>query len=138
MPKSPVGTSGLKGPGGQSPIARFIQQELGVCYLYIFPDHPWLTWISISQLAMVKNQRLAEKLVQGNIYDCVCRFEPAVWLVSSLNINQRWRWQHSSGPPIYDISRISVHGILYVNLFSFFRLSCKRAKKLPVSVYFYR
>ncbi|RWR81972.1 pantothenate kinase 2 isoform X1 [Cinnamomum micranthum f. kanehirae] len=30
------------------------------------------------KLAMVKNQRLAEKLVQGNIYDCVCRFEPAV------------------------------------------------------------
>ncbi|XP_078429206.1 pantothenate kinase 2 isoform X2 [Wolffia australiana] len=29
------------------------------------------------KLAMVKNQRLAEKLVQGNIYDCVCRFEPA-------------------------------------------------------------
>jgi len=31
----------------------------------------------ICQLAMVKNQRLAEKLVKGNIYDCVCRFEPA-------------------------------------------------------------
>eukprot|EP00268_Persea_americana_P033399 TRINITY_DN33076_c0_g2_i1.p1 TRINITY_DN33076_c0_g2~~TRINITY_DN33076_c0_g2_i1.p1 ORF type:complete len:161 (-),score=39.19 TRINITY_DN33076_c0_g2_i1:385-867(-) len=30
------------------------------------------------KLAMVKNQRLAEKLVQGNIFDCVCRFEPAV------------------------------------------------------------
>lgn len=29
------------------------------------------------KLAMVKNQRLAEKLVHGNIYDCVCRFEPA-------------------------------------------------------------
>ncbi|KAL6011501.1 hypothetical protein ACLOJK_001949 [Asimina triloba] len=29
------------------------------------------------QLAMVKNQRLAEKLVKGNIYDCVCRYEPA-------------------------------------------------------------
>ncbi|KAG9133636.1 hypothetical protein Leryth_024106 [Lithospermum erythrorhizon] len=29
------------------------------------------------KLAMVKNQRLAEKLIQGNIYDCVCRFEPA-------------------------------------------------------------
>ncbi|ONK66303.1 uncharacterized protein A4U43_C06F6300 [Asparagus officinalis] len=29
------------------------------------------------KLAMVKNQRLAEKLVNGNIYDCVCRFEPA-------------------------------------------------------------
>ncbi|KAK9669453.1 hypothetical protein RND81_13G131200 [Saponaria officinalis] len=28
------------------------------------------------KLAMVKNQRLAEKLLQGNIYDCVCRFEP--------------------------------------------------------------
>ena len=27
------------------------------------------------QLAMVKNQRLAEKLVGGNIYDCICRFE---------------------------------------------------------------
>ncbi|KAF5204626.1 Pantothenate kinase, partial [Thalictrum thalictroides] len=29
------------------------------------------------KLAMVKNQRLAEKLVKGNIYDCVCRYEPA-------------------------------------------------------------
>lgn len=29
------------------------------------------------KLAMVKNQRLAEKLVKGKIYDCVCRFEPA-------------------------------------------------------------
>jgi type II pantothenate kinase len=29
------------------------------------------------QLAMVKNQRLAEKLIEGNIYDCVCRYEPA-------------------------------------------------------------
>ncbi|KAH7550466.1 hypothetical protein JRO89_XS13G0196800 [Xanthoceras sorbifolium] len=29
------------------------------------------------QLAMVKNQRLAEKLIKGNIYDCVCRYEPA-------------------------------------------------------------
>ncbi|XP_020573078.1 pantothenate kinase 2-like [Phalaenopsis equestris] len=28
------------------------------------------------KLAMVKNQRLAEKLFRGNIYDCVCRFEP--------------------------------------------------------------
>ncbi|KAK3035312.1 hypothetical protein RJ639_034020 [Escallonia herrerae] len=29
------------------------------------------------KLAMVKNQRLAEKLIIGNIYDCVCRYEPA-------------------------------------------------------------
>ncbi|KAL8042001.1 hypothetical protein ABFX02_09G021800 [Erythranthe guttata] len=29
------------------------------------------------KLAMVKNQRLAAKLINGNIYDCVCRFEPA-------------------------------------------------------------
>ncbi|OAY81960.1 Pantothenate kinase 2, partial [Ananas comosus] len=29
------------------------------------------------KLAMVKNQRLAEKLFNGNIYDCICRFEPA-------------------------------------------------------------
>ncbi|XP_034908962.1 pantothenate kinase 2 [Populus alba] len=29
------------------------------------------------KLAMVKNQRLAEKLIKGNIYDCVCRYEPA-------------------------------------------------------------
>lgn len=28
------------------------------------------------KLAMVKNQRLAEKLFGGNIYDCICRFEP--------------------------------------------------------------
>ncbi|XP_051136621.1 pantothenate kinase 2 [Andrographis paniculata] len=29
------------------------------------------------KLAMVKNQRLAVKLISGNIYDCVCRFESA-------------------------------------------------------------
>ncbi|OVA16989.1 protein of unknown function DUF89 [Macleaya cordata] len=29
------------------------------------------------KLAMVKNQRLAEKLIKGNIYDCVCRYEAA-------------------------------------------------------------
>ncbi|KAK7317179.1 hypothetical protein RJT34_01186 [Clitoria ternatea] len=29
------------------------------------------------KLAMVKNQRLAEKLVNGNIYDCICKYEPA-------------------------------------------------------------
>jgi hypothetical protein len=28
------------------------------------------------QLAMEKNQRLAEKLFNGNIYDCICKFEP--------------------------------------------------------------
>jgi hypothetical protein len=28
------------------------------------------------QLAMVKNQRLAEKFFNGNIYDCICKFEP--------------------------------------------------------------
>ncbi|KAH0901038.1 hypothetical protein HID58_040541 [Brassica napus] len=28
------------------------------------------------KLAMVKNQRLADKLIKGNIYDCVCRYEP--------------------------------------------------------------
>uniref|UniRef100_A0A0E0EU69 Pantothenate kinase 2 n=1 Tax=Oryza meridionalis TaxID=40149 RepID=A0A0E0EU69_9ORYZ len=30
------------------------------------------------KLAMVKNQRLAEKLFNGNIYDCICKFEPGV------------------------------------------------------------
>ncbi|KAI3439560.1 Pantothenate kinase 2 [Psidium guajava] len=29
------------------------------------------------KLAMVKNQRLAEKLVKGKIYDCICKYEPA-------------------------------------------------------------
>ncbi|KAF3775698.1 Pantothenate kinase 2 [Nymphaea thermarum] len=29
------------------------------------------------KLAMLKNQRLAERLVKGNIYDCICRYEPA-------------------------------------------------------------
>ncbi|XP_061349624.1 pantothenate kinase 2-like [Gastrolobium bilobum] len=29
------------------------------------------------KLAMVKNQRLAEKLLGGNIYDCICKYEPA-------------------------------------------------------------
>ncbi|KAE8663936.1 Pantothenate kinase 2 [Hibiscus syriacus] len=33
-------------------------------------------WLS-DLLAMVKNQRLAEKLIKGKIYDCVCRYEPA-------------------------------------------------------------
>ncbi|KAB2633355.1 pantothenate kinase 2-like [Pyrus ussuriensis x Pyrus communis] len=28
------------------------------------------------KLAMVKNQRLAQKLIKGDIYDCVCRYEP--------------------------------------------------------------
>ncbi|KOM40410.1 pantothenate kinase 2-like [Vigna umbellata] len=28
------------------------------------------------KLAMVKNQRLAEKLVKGDIYDCICKYEP--------------------------------------------------------------
>lgn len=28
------------------------------------------------KLAMIKNQRLAERLVKGAIYDCVCRYEP--------------------------------------------------------------
>ncbi|CAL5387782.1 unnamed protein product [Camellia sinensis] len=31
----------------------------------------------VPKLAMVKNQRLAEKLIKGNIYECVCRYEPA-------------------------------------------------------------
>ncbi|KAI7754072.1 hypothetical protein M8C21_009587 [Ambrosia artemisiifolia] len=35
------------------------------------------------KLAMVKNQRLAEKLINGNIYDCVCRYEPASQLVEN-------------------------------------------------------
>ncbi|KAI4336147.1 hypothetical protein L6164_014712 [Bauhinia variegata] len=30
------------------------------------------------KLAMVKNQRLAEKLMKGNIYDCICKYEPAI------------------------------------------------------------
>eukprot|EP00252_Welwitschia_mirabilis_P002910 TRINITY_DN12918_c0_g1_i1.p1 TRINITY_DN12918_c0_g1~~TRINITY_DN12918_c0_g1_i1.p1 ORF type:complete len:874 (+),score=191.99 TRINITY_DN12918_c0_g1_i1:173-2794(+) len=30
------------------------------------------------KLAMVKNQRLAEKIIRGNIYDCICRYEPAM------------------------------------------------------------
>ncbi|GAB2223735.1 hypothetical protein Droror1_Dr00004475 [Drosera rotundifolia] len=34
------------------------------------------------KLAMVKNQRLAEKLIQGNIYDCVCRYEPSSYLIT--------------------------------------------------------
>ncbi|XP_020231168.1 pantothenate kinase 2 [Cajanus cajan] len=29
------------------------------------------------KLAMVKNQRLAEKLIKGKIYDCICKYEPA-------------------------------------------------------------
>ncbi|KAH6558249.1 hypothetical protein KP509_1Z072000 [Ceratopteris richardii] len=29
------------------------------------------------KLAMIKNQRLAEQLVNGVIYDCVCRYERA-------------------------------------------------------------
>ncbi|XP_024385144.1 pantothenate kinase 2 isoform X2 [Physcomitrium patens] len=30
----------------------------------------------VLKLAMVKNQRLAEQIINGSIYDCVCRFEP--------------------------------------------------------------
>ena len=29
----------------------------------------------VLKLAMVKNQRLAEQIINGSIYDCVCRFE---------------------------------------------------------------
>ncbi|CAK8566770.1 unnamed protein product [Lathyrus sativus] len=29
------------------------------------------------KLAMVKNQRLAEKLIKGNIYDCICKYQPS-------------------------------------------------------------
>ena len=29
------------------------------------------------KLAMIKNQHLAEKLFGGNVYDCVCLYEPA-------------------------------------------------------------
>ena len=39
----------------------------------------------ILQLAMVKNQRLAEKLIKGNIYDCVCRYEPVSWNILKFN-----------------------------------------------------
>ena len=28
------------------------------------------------KLAMIKNQHLAESLFQGNVYDCVCLYEP--------------------------------------------------------------
>jgi len=30
------------------------------------------------KLAMIKNQRVATQLFQGQIYDCVCKFDPAV------------------------------------------------------------
>jgi len=30
------------------------------------------------KLAMVKNQRVAETLFKGNLYDCMCKFQPAV------------------------------------------------------------
>ena len=29
------------------------------------------------KVAMIKNQHLAESLFGGNVYDCVCLFEPA-------------------------------------------------------------
>ena len=28
------------------------------------------------KLAMIKNQHLAESLFKGNVYDCVCLYEP--------------------------------------------------------------
>jgi type II pantothenate kinase len=28
------------------------------------------------KVAMIKNQKVAETLFQGNIYDCMCKFEP--------------------------------------------------------------
>lgn len=36
----------------------------------------------VLKLAMVKNQRLAEQIINGSIYDCVCRFEPKEGLES--------------------------------------------------------
>ncbi|XP_074558294.1 pantothenate kinase 2 [Curcuma longa] len=39
------------------------------------------------KLAMVKNQRLAEKVFNGNIYDCICRFEPRNEPVASIEAN---------------------------------------------------
>ncbi|KAH9564934.1 hypothetical protein CY35_04G050200 [Sphagnum magellanicum] len=38
----------------------------------------------VLKLAMVKNQRLAEQLLNGSIYDCVCRYEPANYGSSAL------------------------------------------------------
>lgn len=32
----------------------------------------------VLKLAMIKNQFMAEKLFQGNVYDCMCKYEPAV------------------------------------------------------------
>ncbi|KAJ7558584.1 hypothetical protein O6H91_04G047400 [Diphasiastrum complanatum] len=37
------------------------------------------------KLAMIKNQRLAEKLIGGSIYDCVCRYEPGTQPKSSVS-----------------------------------------------------
>ena len=34
------------------------------------------------KLAMIKNQHLAESLFEGNVYDCVCLYEPAAALVT--------------------------------------------------------
>lgn len=46
-------------------------------YLFFWTTPVISSYCLVLQLAMVKNQRLAEKLIKGNIYDCVCRYEPA-------------------------------------------------------------
>ena len=36
------------------------------------------------KLAMIKNQHLADSLFKGNVYDCVCLYEPAAALVTRI------------------------------------------------------
>lgn len=48
-----------------------------IIYLFFWTTPVISSYCLVLQLAMVKNQRLAEKLIKGNIYDCVCRYEPA-------------------------------------------------------------
>jgi len=57
----------------------FCWREWSVWYIFILPSTCIYLFLIFWQLAMVKNQRLAEKLVKGNIYDCICKYEPVSW-----------------------------------------------------------
>ena len=37
----------------------------------------WLCRCDVLKLAMIKNQFVAEKLFNGNVYDCMCKYEAA-------------------------------------------------------------
>ena len=50
----------------------------------------------VLKLAMIKNQFMAEKLFQGNVYDCMCKYEPAVSHSQSSSPSPKRQPQNSS------------------------------------------